>query len=265
MRTVMPDTKPKILYKSFSFDIKETKEMEKNGQKFGIIKGYASTYDTVDRGKERVVKGAFTKSLERHKDSNNRQIRMNYQHNRELLIGGFPIEKAKDDDKGLYVEGEINLDVTEGRSAYSLAKQGVLTDLSIGYSIISDEIKDDIYLLKELELWEISLVSEPMNPEATILEVKKTDIKAEDLEAFETIKDIENFLKEKCGLSNSIRKILISKIKSFSRDAQSDDLDNEQRDACSKLAEQLSDYQINKKLNDINDLLNRGKKNAKRN
>jgi HK97 family phage prohead protease len=166
-----------IIYKKVSF---ETKSVESSNisiisgesGNFGIIKGYASTYGNVDRGSDVIMPGAFTDSLKRHKKTK-RPVRMGYQH--RDLIGGFPIKEVKDDDERLFVVGEVNRDVSEGASSYALAKQGVLRDLSIGFSIIEYDIdnKKDIRNINKAELWEISLVSEPMNPKATITEVKE--------------------------------------------------------------------------------------------
>lgn len=159
-------------YKTFPFTVTETKELQTDKGHFGIIKGYASTYGNLDRGGDIVLAGAFTKSLQRYRDSD-RQIKMHFQHSRMDIIGGFPVVKIYEDDKGLFVEGEINLDVQRGREAYALAKQGVLSDMSIGYETIESEYNSHgEKLLKELELWEISIVGEPMNTEAVITSVK---------------------------------------------------------------------------------------------
>jgi HK97 family phage prohead protease len=169
----------KIEYKKVSFEVKSVESsnisiISGEPGNFGIIKGYALTYGNIDRGSDVIMPGAFVESLQRHK-KNKRPVRMGYQH--RDLIGGFPIKEALDEDKGLFLIGEVNKDVPEGASGYALAKQGVLTDLSIGFSIIDEDIDDKkgIRKINKAELWEVSLVSEPMNPKAVITEVK--DIK----------------------------------------------------------------------------------------
>ena len=62
-------------FKRIPFHVTETKEIEEDGQRFGIIKGYGSTFGNVDRGGDRVIKGAFKKTLASHRQRN-RQIRM---------------------------------------------------------------------------------------------------------------------------------------------------------------------------------------------
>lgn len=194
--------------KVFSLGKLEVKEEERDGVKLGIIEGYGATFD-LDRGDDIILKGSFLKSLERHK-ADNRPIRMLFGHDRNNLIGGFPVSEAREDEKGLWVKGEINLDTQQGQEAFALAKQGVLTDMSIGFSITSrdavsfEEIDDRIIrVIKEIELWEISLVSEPMNAAAKITTVKGVEgvkelpIAARDAEwdekaALERISELEN-------------------------------------------------------------------------
>lgn len=157
---------------TFSFDTKESYVDE--ARNVGVIKGYAATFD-LDRGGDVIAKGAFDKTLADHV-KRKRQIRMLWQHNSHELIGGYPPEKAYIDSNGLFVEGEINLETQRGREAYALAKQGVLCDFSIGYMVNDSEYQMQkgiqVRLIKELELFEVSPVGEPMNPKAQITDVK---------------------------------------------------------------------------------------------
>ena len=155
--------------------IRETKILERNGVKVGIVEGYIATWD-LDRGdwwgvKDQFLKGAFSKSLSDLR-IRKRQVRLKDHHGR--TVGGFPIETVKEDDTGLFGIGEINLEVQQGAEAYSLAKQGVLSDFSIGFSIDVYEMDEekDIRTIKEATVWEGSIVDEPMNPYANITSVK---------------------------------------------------------------------------------------------
>jgi HK97 family phage prohead protease len=178
--------------KTFSFEATEVKAIERDGMKLGIVAGYASTFNNVDRGRDKVMEGAFKSTIARHV-SKDRHVRMYYQHDNKEIIGGFPASKMREDMKGLYVEGEINLEVQRGREVFALAKQGVLSDFSIGYSVIDFNMEHGVRELKEVELWEVSVVSEPMNPEATITEIKKS---------LNTKRDVEKGLRD-LGLSRS--------------------------------------------------------------
>lgn len=161
-------------FKTLTFDLQETKQEEINGQKIGIIKGHAAAFSK-DLVNDIIEPGAFFKTIAEHK-SRHRLFRMKFQHKRDEIIGGFPSEKAFEDGKGLFVEGQINLQVQKGVEAFSLAKQGVLTDLSIGFGIPEGGAEFDsdtgIRRLKVIDLSEISIVDEPANRDATITDVK---------------------------------------------------------------------------------------------
>lgn len=266
MTTEFKGDKKEIHYKIVGFDISEAKEVKTDKGEFGTFKGYAATYGNVDRGGDIIKKGAFVRSLKRHLDEN-RHLRMFFQHDHMFPIGMFPIDKIVDDEKGLFVEGQINLNADKGRSTYALMKQGAISDLSIGYSI-NDAIVDEDgnFNLIDLELWETSPVSEPMNTEATILSVKKKQEESRtNIDEMKSIKEIESYLKE-LGLYSQERKTLISKIKSFTRDANKGDDDT--RDDESKkeieesedniasqlkeIAEEIKHSQLKAKLNSIN-------------
>ena len=170
-----------VEHKTIMFKVIETKEATISGIKYGIIEGYASTYGNVDRGGDVIQRGAFKKCLQKYV-AENRPIKMLYQHSMMDIIGIFPADKMMDDEKGLYCQGQINLEVQRGRETYALAKQGAISDMSIGYSVDDGELIQDpktggvVRQLKEVMLWEISPVGEPMNPDAKITEVK-TSIK----------------------------------------------------------------------------------------
>lgn len=194
--------------KHLSGQVLEVKQEDRNGVPIGIIKGHAATFD-IDRGMDRFVKGAFIESIQELRQ-NNRPVRMLFQHNGNMLIGGFPIESVREDEKGLAVVGEINLEVQEGREAFALAKQGILTDFSIGFSIDEDAMEDGIRVIKKATIWEFSLVSEPMNPNAVVTEVKTLTV--DEVKALH-VKDLEKMLREAGSFSKQAAKYLVSKMK----------------------------------------------------
>ncbi len=154
----------------------ETKEGTRNGEPVGFVIGYMATWD-VDSGgafgvPDRFEQGAWTESLAEHRARGNRPVRLADHHGR--TIGGFPIEGVLEDSTGLFGIGEINLETQQGREAFSLAKQGVLSDFSVGFSVPAggDEIVDGVRVINKARLWETSIVDEPANQNARILEVK---------------------------------------------------------------------------------------------
>lgn len=161
-----------IEYKIYPFEITNTEIEEKDGHQLGVFHGSMAT-EHRDRSGDIIAPEAFDKTLARYK-KDGRNIRLFYQHqHNDLPIGIIPIKSVKKDDKNWDVKGELNLDTQKGREVYSLMKQGALSDLSIGYTPNETDWKGKTRIIKELELWEVSVVSEPANPKAVISEVKK--------------------------------------------------------------------------------------------
>lgn len=169
----------------------------------GMVSGYASIFGNVDQGGDRVMPGAYTKSL-----ASGRAIRMLWQHDTHEVIGGWSV--AREDSKGLWVEGQFNMDVQRGREAYALMKAGQIEGLSIGYRVPAGGAKkasDGAYELHELDLREVSVVTMPMNEMATA--AAKAQFEAETLvdrlKAGDrlTEREFEMMLKGALGFSNS--------------------------------------------------------------
>ncbi len=152
----------------------EVKQEDREGVPVGIVAGYIAAW-TPDTGgvfgmPDKFHPGAFIKSIEEHRRRNNRQIRLRDHHGR--TVGGFPIDTVREDSIGLFGRGEINLEVQQGREVHSLARQKVLTDFSIGYISRSDKIGPEIRDIFEADIFEGSVIDEPMNRDANITEVK---------------------------------------------------------------------------------------------
>lgn len=78
-------------------------------------------------------------------------------------------DEVREDAKGLWVKGRLLTDIAKGREAASLIAAKAIDGLSIGYRTVKAR-KDDKggRLLSELELWEVSLVTFPMLPDARV-------------------------------------------------------------------------------------------------
>ncbi len=130
------------------------------------IEGYASVFGVGDQGGDVVMAGAYRKSLDRMR-AEGRQVKMLWQHDPAQPIGVW--EEIREDGKGLWVKGRILSDVEKGREAAALIAAGAIDGLSIGYRTVRAE-KDakGQRLLREVELWEVSVVTFPMLPEARV-------------------------------------------------------------------------------------------------
>ncbi|WP_353173692.1 HK97 family phage prohead protease [Acinetobacter rudis] len=138
----------------------------------GEFEGYGSVFGVEDSYSDVVVKGAFEKSLSFWAEKG-RLPSLLWQHQMSEPIGVYT--EMKEDDHGLYVKGRLLIDDDPlAKRAHAHAKAGSLGGLSIGY-ILKDWEYDSskgVYLLKEIDLWEVSLVTMPANDEARISEVK---------------------------------------------------------------------------------------------
>ena len=183
------------------FNVKETSEDDT----YFFFSGYASTFDNIDFGGDKIVKGAFLKTI-----SKNRNIPILWQHDRHEPIGVY--EELKEDDHGLFVRGKMPKDDTfvAGRVIPQM-KVGSITKMSIGYSATDVEYNKDVRMLKEVELFEASLVTFPMNDKAEITALKSID-KTFIENSVSNIREAEAILKE-VGFSQTAAKAFIGIVK----------------------------------------------------
>jgi len=131
-----------------------------------VVSGYASLFGVKDQGGDVVAQGAYAASLARLVRGGGR-VRMLWQHDPGLPIGVW--DEVREDAQGLWVKGRILTEVEKGREAAALVAAGAIDGLSIGYRTLRAE-RDGKgrRVLQELELWEVSLVTFPMLPEARV-------------------------------------------------------------------------------------------------
>jgi len=126
------------------------------------ISGYASLFGAADQGGDTVQRGAYGASL-----AKGRGVKMLWQHDPTQPIGVW--DEVREDDKGLWVKGRLLTDVAKGREAASLIAARAIDGLSIGYRTVkASKDPNGGRLLAELELWEVSLVTFPMLPDARV-------------------------------------------------------------------------------------------------
>lgn len=145
----------------------EVKQITEDADYF-IFEGYASTFGNVDYGNDAVVKGAFIETVAELMGSNKTgKLPALWQHDCDDPIGSYT--ELREDNYGLFVKGRLPKADTfvSGRVMPQMKAESV-TAMSIGYSVIDYAIEGGVRLLKKLKLWEISLVTTPMNPMAEI-------------------------------------------------------------------------------------------------
>lgn len=135
----------------------------------GTIEGYGATFGNVDRGSDKIMPGAFTKGIAAALKAK-RSIKMLWYHDATQPIGVW--DEATEDARGLRVKGRLILSVARAREVYDLLKAGALDSLSIGYRTVKEAYDGDIRILTEVDLYEISPVTFPMNDKAVITKIK---------------------------------------------------------------------------------------------
>lgn len=165
---------PKTEFKTFPFEVKSIDEDQ------GIVTGYLSTFSNVDEQKDRVLPGAFRKTIVEAKNRMQNGRKYLYpalwMHNPEEPIGG--VVDASEDEHGLLVT--MQLDITtnaqgipnnpQATKVFSGFKQGYIDELSMGYNAIQKEYEGGIRNLKECRLVESSAVTMlfAANPDALV-------------------------------------------------------------------------------------------------
>lgn len=150
----------------------------------GEFEGYLSTFGNVDRGMDMVMPGAFRRTLKERKLSSIKLLR---DHDTRKVIGKWL--SMDEDDRGLKVRGKLFAGTVQlATETLALMREGALDAMSIGYRTIKAQWDEEqgVRKLLDLDLWEGSIVTFPMNEMATVDAVKN------DL----TITDVERILRE---------------------------------------------------------------------
>ncbi len=130
------------------------------------IAGYASLFGAADQGGDVVQKGAYAASLARLAAMGG-SVKMLWQHDPGRPIGVW--DEVREDARGLLVKGRLLTEVQAGREALALLQAGAIDGLSIGYRTLrAEKASGGQRLLHEVELWEVSLVTFPMLPQARV-------------------------------------------------------------------------------------------------
>lgn len=136
----------------------------------GSFEGYASTFD-VDSQKDIVMPGAFQHSLKKWRKQKKWPF-MLWQHRMHEPIGTWT--SMQEDTKGLYVKGQLLLNLQKAREVYTLLLKGILDGLSIGFQPQISRLMRYPRLRKifQLHLIEVSIVSIPANRFACVSHIK---------------------------------------------------------------------------------------------
>jgi HK97 family phage prohead protease len=128
------------------------------------IAGYGSTNEEItkaDRGGDYLRKGAFKKTIK--KFMNNPVMLADHANSTKTIVGKYT--HVEEDEKGLYIEGELSNSPEQKNIRFQVA-EGNLQTMSIGGIF---KYEEDGKAIEEVDLMEISLVAIPMNPDARFI------------------------------------------------------------------------------------------------
>lgn len=191
------------LIKTLNFD--ETELTMKKGK--GVFEGYASLFDVRDSEGDAFLKGAFADAIK--SQSVGRKTAMHFNHQSyELPIGKWL--SIEEDSKGLFVVGELTPNLSKANDIAAAAEHGTVTGLSVaGYTnqesfIVHPDGRD---IIKVQALREISVCVHPM------LDVAQMSMR-KSLDGIDTIRGIEDWLRDSAKFSKSEAQAFISRFKS---------------------------------------------------
>lgn len=185
----------------------EVKATSKTGQ----FEGYGAVFGNKDLGNDIILPGAF----EKVRTTNDKKVRIALYHNLGQLMGKASF---KQDDHGLYLNGQVNMNVSYAKDAYELMKDGTLDGMSVGFNILpggyewdkEEESGEAVRIISKAELWEVSVVPFGMNPEAKIDSVKQAFM-GQGVRAFEAhLRDSGFSRKESVAMVSYVQKFLQS-------------------------------------------------------
>ena len=185
-------------------------EFKFDEEKAGSFSGYASVFGGVDAYGDTIIEGAYKKTIA----NRSRPVQLRWNHYGDVIGKWTRIEE---DEKGLYVEGELTPGHSKAQDVYALLKHGAISGLSIGYRPVKYEENDNGgYDLKEIELVEISVVESPADNAAHVADIKNLD------EA-KSYKEIEAYLRDAHNLSRSEAVAVVSRTKAIALGEQAEE------------------------------------------
>lgn len=194
----------------------------------GIFEGYASVFGNVDSYGDKVIKGAFSKSLAKSFPNDGAGIPCYWSHRMddpEFILG--KTVSAVEDEHGLKVRVSLDLDNPKAAAAYRALKAGAVNQMSFAYEVVDSHFVPEkgakfggVNELRELNIFEVSVVQIGANT-ATSIDMVKSAMKNDDSVSISTPGAIEQ-LEEAVEILRNI----IDSAKADSSDEESDSESN---------------------------------------
>lgn len=165
----------------------EIKAGPDDGLAEGQFTAYASVFGNIDSYGDVVMPGAFAPDLARWEKSGNAiPLLFGHQMNDPDMNIGHVVA-AVEDSVGLKVTCQLDLENPKAKQVYRMIKGRRINQMSFAYDVVdgapAQRDGDDVYELRELKLYEVSVVTVGANQETEILAVKQAAELAERLGA----------------------------------------------------------------------------------
>jgi HK97 family phage prohead protease len=206
----------------------------------GAFEGYASLFNREDLGHDIVLPGAFRDSLARRGPSG---IKLLFQHNASEPIGIW--DALAEDARGLFARGRLMLDIARAREIHALMRAGAIDGLSIGFRTVkARRDRAGVRRLEKIDLWEISVVTFPMQPEARVAAVKQLGLAGR----MPTGRELERWLTRDAGLTRSeARALLRHGLKGLAATREPAGSPHEEAHLARRMAEAARRFRFNRK------------------
>tara|TARA_R110000851_G_scaffold332539_1_gene508988 strand:+ start:125 stop:709 length:585 start_codon:yes stop_codon:yes gene_type:complete len=166
------------------------------------FEGYSSVFDGLDSYGDKIQAGAYKETI----TGRDRPIQLRWNHHGPV-IGKFT--EIYEDEIGLYVKGELTKGHSVAEDTAALLRHGAVSGMSIGYSVRDSEQQGVVRVLKDIELFEISIVESPADNSAHISSIKSAT----------KLKDVEQVLRQK-GFSQKEAAEIVSAVKKIDGERQ---------------------------------------------
>jgi len=168
----------------------------------GSFEGYASLFHREDLAGDVVIPGAFADSIGQRGAAG---IKLLFQHDASQPLGVWTA--LREDARGLYAKGRLMPEVARAREVHALMRAGALDGLSIGFRTVKSrrDRASGLRRLEKIDLWEISIVTFPLLPEARIAAIKSSPFAG----SVPTERELERWLTRDAGLKRSEARALM--------------------------------------------------------
>lgn len=158
--------------------------------------GYASVFDGLDSYGDQIQAGAYKETIAEGRE---RPIQLRWNHHGPV-IGKFT--EIFEDEIGLFVSGELTKGHSVAEDVAALLRHKAISGMSIGYSVRDFEQQGVVRVLKDIELFEISIVESPADNNAHVTSLKSAT----------KLKDVEQILRQK-GFSQKEATEIVATVK----------------------------------------------------